>query len=88
MDSGKQSTEDVYSLLVQINQRIERIEAHLAAGNKTSGTGGGRSVPESFLPGGKDWFISSSIEDIKCLNRARGAADRKAAPKKRGGKRR
>jgi hypothetical protein len=67
--------EPILSRLDRIEQNQQRILEKLKGDPTVQHSSG--SIPESFLPGGKDWFLMASKEEIIAFNRERGARDRR-----------
>jgi hypothetical protein len=60
--------------LEKIMAKLEKIEQLLTANPQPSIQPD--SIPSSFLPGGKDWFLLSSEEERRAFNRKRGQTSR------------
>lgn len=61
--------------LEKIMNKLEEIERLLSTQHSALIQPG--SLPSSFLPGGKDWFLSSTEEERRAFNRKRGHAARR-----------
>ena len=69
--------EPILDRLDRIEQAQQQILERLKGGLVATVPNSSRSVPESFLPGGKDWMLMATIDEIKAFNRARGAESRR-----------
>lgn len=62
--------------LENIMAKLDKIERLLAGGQIVPSTSPS-SLPASFLPGGKDWFLMATEEERKAFNRKRGQEARR-----------
>lgn len=63
-------------LLENIMLKLENIERLLCDLQSVSSVDP-KSPPSSFLPGGKDWFLTASDEERRAFNRKRGQSTRR-----------
>jgi hypothetical protein len=62
--------------LENIMAKLDRIES-LLAGVQIVPSATPSSLPASFLPGGKDWFLMATEEERRVFNRKRGYNSRR-----------
>ncbi len=62
--------------LENIMAKLDRIES-LLAGVQIVPSTTPSSLPASFLPGGKDWFLMATEEERRAFNRKRGYNSRR-----------